>query len=342
LKSPNDSISELFTAVPSRAFFPRGFLWDEGFHLLVIINWDIDLALEILQSWFALMDQDGWIAREQILGPEARSKVPVKFQVQNPEFANPPTLFLVVEYFLDFVSGKSSYRGAKSAHLEANAATAFLKQLYPKLKRHYEWFKRTQREDGTHLEHSGDGDVYRGYRWRGQTTTHILTSGLDDYPRATSPSTRDLHVDALSWVGLMTEVLRKVSVFLEETEDTKVFGQEKDAVDRSIELLHWSNADQAYCDSTVESKRRIYVCHKGYISVFPLLLGSLKANHPHLNATLNLMRDEAQMWSPFGLRSLSQSDPLYGTGENYWRGPIWININYIALLKLLVSARFAA
>lgn len=67
--------TSLFSATPSRSFFPRGFLWDEGFHLQVIYPWDLEITLESVRSWLSLMDEEGWIGREQILGEEARSKV---------------------------------------------------------------------------------------------------------------------------------------------------------------------------------------------------------------------------------------------------------------------------
>lgn len=43
--------------------------------MLHIGEWDNDLSLEILKDWISLIDEDGWVAREQILGDEARSKV---------------------------------------------------------------------------------------------------------------------------------------------------------------------------------------------------------------------------------------------------------------------------
>ncbi|QDS72032.1 hypothetical protein FKW77_002221 [Venturia effusa] len=329
----DDLKRELFTMVPSRSFFPRGFLWDEGFHLLVVMNWDLDLALEILQSWFALVDVDGWLGREQILGPEARSKVPEEFQVQNLTHTNPPTLFLVVETYLDFVTRSKKYNGVPSEHLDSGSARVYIGKLYLGMKRHYEWWRRTQKE-GTSYVKTRD-HVYHSYRWRGQTETHLLTSGLDDYPRTNPPGLKDIHVDALSWVTLMARVLVKVADYLGATKDLQVFKEHQATCERSLEFLHWSEADQAYCDVTKVHGLDAFECHKGYISLFPLLVGNMNATHPHLNATLALMRDEEELWSPHGLRSLSLSDKSFGTGEDYWRGPIWININYLAIIKLL-------
>ena len=329
--------SQLLSTVPSRPFFPRGFLWDEGFHLQVILDWDMDLALEIASSWFDLMDDDGWIAREQILGPEARSKVSPEFQTQHSNYANPPTLFLVIQAFVERLSGASSFSGAPSRYLsDPSAGKAFLEGIYPKLKKHYEWFCRTQAGNLTQYQVLGS-DFNQGYRWRGRTSPYILTSGLDDYPRAQPPHLEELHLDALCWVGSMAVALKRISTFLGEKEDQEVFSKHESGAVRSIDGIHWSEVNQAYCDATVVEEIQVeLVCHKGYVSLFPFLVGLMGPDHPHLGAVLDLIRNPDELWSPYGLRSLSPKDKHYGTGENYWRGPIWININYMVVQNLLV------
>src|SRR5271156_6038097 len=82
------------------------------------------------------------------------------------------------------------------------------------------------------------------------------------------------------------------------------------------------------------SEENKLVCHKGYISIFPLLLGLVPADSPHLGALLDVISSPSHLWSDYGLRSLSKSDEFYSQGENYWRGPIWINMNYLALSSL--------
>ncbi|KZT11512.1 glycoside hydrolase family 63 protein [Laetiporus sulphureus 93-53] len=347
----------LLTATPSRSFFPRGFYWDEGFHLLHIGEWDNDLSLEILRDWINLIDEDGWVAREQILGEEARSRVPSEFQTQIPTNANPPTLAMAVTAFIQRL--KSSSAGLSEQELGMDLGTGaqitlaeslepapgsrylesqelaldYLRSIYKPLKRHYDWFRRTQRGQ---IKQYGRRARSRteAYRWRGRSQQHVLTSGMDDYPRG-PPHSGELHLDLISWMAFFSRTMREISDFIGEVDDAAAFEEIEKATIGNIDDLHWSEENQMYCDVDVDQEDESYfVCHKGYLSIFPFMLELLPPESPHLGAILDLVRDPEHLWSPYGLRSLSISHPEFGKGENYWKGPIWIQMNFLALKAL--------
>lgn len=329
---------ELFTHTPARAVFPRGFLWDEGFHLLPVLDWDANLAMEVVQSWLNTMDDDGWIAREQVVGKDTENGTPDYSVVQYPHIANPPTLFLVVSKFIDILEGKTKYYGHESTLLQPEAGKKFIAALYPLLKKHYEWWRKSQSGDiETHSVPSAN--LNEGYRWRGRTPETNYASGLDDYPRAEPPDITELHLDALCWVGLMSLTLEKLAFFLSSTHDAFVYQNHIRGVKTNLDVLHWDDTAKTYCDTVVRNDKHSLVCHKGYISLFPFITGFLDANHPHLAAALTLLRDPNHLWTDHGIKSLSQEDKKYGVGDNYWRSPVWVNINYLILTQLLSLAK---
>lgn len=93
-------------------------------------------------------------------------------------------------------------------------STAELRDLYPALRRHYAWFRRTQR--------GLVGGRPGGYRWRGRSPTHVLTSGLDDYPRAT-PHVGELHVDLACWMAAFGRTMADLAGILGEVDDGVVY-----------------------------------------------------------------------------------------------------------------------
>ena len=291
------------------------------------------------------MDEDGWIGREQILGPEARSKVPQEFQVQYPHYANPPTLFMIFEDLLDKLDNKAvsrysddPYESIRSAHLQhPDVAIDYLKSIYPLLKSQYSWFRKTQWGDIKSYDRIAFS-TKEGYRWRGRDTRHILTSGLDDYPRPQPPHPGELHTDLISWMGMMTRAIRRIAATIGEQDDAKEFEGYEIAISRNIDDLHWDKKAKTFCDATIDDyEESVHVCHKGYISIFPFMTGMVGADSPRLKDTLDLISDPEELWSEYGIRSLSLKDEFYGTDENYWRSPIWMNMNYLVVKNLLVS-----
>lgn len=85
------------------------------------------------------------MCREQILGAEARSRVPQQFLAQIPTVANPPTLFLPLVKLALALSGDSS-----AAHLLTDPHSKdiskeqwqdFLDRAWPRLKSWLNWLE---------------------------------------------------------------------------------------------------------------------------------------------------------------------------------------------------------
>jgi mannosyl-oligosaccharide glucosidase len=346
----------LITGVPSRSFFPRGFLWDEGFHQLLVSSWNPSLSRVVVRHWLSRMDPNGWIPREQILGPEAVSKVPEQFRLQSPEIANPPAMLLTIENMLYPLEHLDEYievndDGSTTTTFDATErqnTLLFLKEIYPKFLLHYKWLKKSQ-----------SGQIKGTFRWRGQTSTHCLASGLDDYPRAKYFTSEEKHVDLLSWMIYAAKILKRLSNQLnlnndnankdnKYVEDAILFDNDVKVYEKSLNN-HWNDNDGIWYDIGVDNVDQVdpktgrilrfgqpkQIKHYGYVGLFPFLLQIIQIDDTNkLLKVINNLYEPHLLWSNYGLRSLSRLDEYFGEGENYWRGKIWLNINYLALRSL--------
>jgi mannosyl-oligosaccharide glucosidase len=204
-----------------------------------------------------------------------------------------------------------------------SAIDPFFEELYPSLKTHLLWYYNTQvRSD----------DPYAFY-WRGRTLTHALASGLDDYPRAPWLSEQEGHVDLHSWMTFMFQVMGRIAHHLGKEEDHGQFNEMAGQLLQALEEKHWDSSKNMFVDYAVHPNTS--ELHKfpnfGYISLLPLALKLIPADSPKLNAVLDSLEDPDRVWSNYGILSLSKKNRHFGTGENYWRGPIWINVNYLIL-----------
>uniref|UniRef100_A0A0K2TMD1 Mannosyl-oligosaccharide glucosidase n=1 Tax=Lepeophtheirus salmonis TaxID=72036 RepID=A0A0K2TMD1_LEPSM len=348
----------LLTAVPSRSFFPRGFLWDEGFHNLLISKWNPKISMDILGHWMDLLNNEGWIPREQILGLEARAKVPDEFVVQRNRNANPPTLLLSLDSMI-------KDKGMEIPQEFKN----YLKKMWPRLEKWYGWFHRTQM-----------GEIPGTYRWRGRNASAIyelnpktLTSGLDDFPRASHPSNEERHIDLRCWMALASSLMSNIGeiIGIDSKELELYTSTAKTLLDNDLlDQAHWSEQFGAYLDyglhtEQVSLKRpprkhsnhhlheappqKIRVVGKepkfqfvnqvGYVSLFPFILKIVSPDSSRLEKILSDLDNPKVYYTDYGLRSLSKSSSLYNKRNTehdppYWRGPIWININYLSVRAL--------
>lgn len=112
---------------------------------------------------------------------------------------------------------------------------SFLKSIYKPLKRHYDWFRRTQRGQIKQYARKARSRT-EGYRWRGRSELHVLTSGMDDYPRG-PPHAGELHLDLISWMAFFTRTMKEIAGYIGETDDETTFAGIETAILGNIDGL---------------------------------------------------------------------------------------------------------
>ena len=327
-------MKELFSTSPSRISFPRGFLWDEGFHLLLVCRWNRRTCMEIIKSWLNTMSSTGWIPREQTRGAEQENSFrDKKFLYQNDQEANPPTLLLAIEYLMNKIDAK---------HPDYKEIVEFLNSgVQEKVIRWFEFFNTTQRN----LDVERFEDIRRPlFRWTCVPPCekgNILGSGLDDYPRAAEGEEPLANVDLQVWMIYMVKTINAISTYKGEAPAPEFKKLETDLVDALEEFKddHYTTYQdlvQSLKDKEEDSEqlKKIYAVHFGYVTLFPLLFGLIPPENKAAEMTLALLTYPTGLWSEFGIRSLATIDTHYQKGEQYWTEPIWMNINYLILRGL--------
>ena len=391
----------LFTATPCRSYFARGFLWDEGFHQLIISKWDIELSLDMVNTWLDTMDTDGWIPREQIRGNEAENQVPSEFITQDRFIANPPTLLFPIKIFIN------NYKYFTDSNRKMYGLKELLIKFYNKLKLWLNWFENTQRS--ILFKKKGDGYKYT-YQWNKRDSSHNYPSGFDDLPRGMTPNDEENHLDLNIWLLELEKTLYLLSTYFDKENinfyeknilerknniKSKLFSKELNLYSdylgpqfrrisvnkypRKVFPYLWRNDNQCgekvknpigtkaecnpysdspccsefgWCGNTqnhckcqkcskslkledrkeYKNKENTFNPHIGYINLFPLFFGDFEKEN--LGDLFKYLNNKNEYMSEFGIRSLVKNDLLYHTGDDYWRGKIWIQMNYLTLSGL--------
>lgn len=196
----------------------------------------------------------------------------------------------------------------------------FLAEVYPALQRAYDhWWEAHASEDAL---------FSAGFL------------GMDNLPRSAGAA----QADASAWMAFFARDMARIASELRDGPATDRYWRDRGRIQDAINERLWDEETGFYYDLAPDGT---FVAHKSYSGLVPLIAGVVPPERiPPLLAAL---RDEEQLLSPAGIRSLSAASPLYAAGSGgegvnaNWRGPVWVPINYLLVRALEeIDPSFAA
>ncbi len=190
---------------------------------------------------------------------------------------------------------------------ETDGDREFLNELYEPLVRWTDWWFE---------KNDADGNGLCEYH-------HPYSSGLDDSPLwdggmpVESP-------DLNTYLCLQQESLAKIAAAIGEKADAERWAERADHLAERMVRLMW-DAEAGFFWAK-KGGARINV--RTPFNLFPLITGRMP---PGIAARLTThLTDEHQFWTRYPVPTVARDDPKYDPAQ-MWRGPTWVNVNYLLI-----------
>lgn len=194
--------------------------------------------------------------------------------------------------------------------VEASGHVDFLSEIYEPLCRWNDWWIN---------ENDLDGDGVIAY-------SHPFSSGLDDSPLwddGVPVEAPDLN----TYLVLQQESMARIAELIGETQDVPMWLERADTLSQKM-LEHFWDEDAGMFWGTYQHRP---VRVRTPFSLLPLWTGRLPDRI--VKRLIGHLTDPNEFWPEYPVPTVAINDPKYNP-EQMWRGPTWINVNYLLIRAL--------
>lgn len=331
---------------PSADTYPFQWFWDSCFHAIVLSRLDTNWAAAELRTLLANQHPDGFISHLTFWQRDRREAAHAGYQVnwRTPWLSDgmqPPVL-----------------AEALAAVVHRGGGMAILQELLPAVRDYYEWCHRVRDADGdglivvfepheTGMDQSPAFDEYVGVR-------ELTPRGFEAAWRAISGAQAAVGRDPERMVQLDRFVLADVLVNAVYADNQRVLagllaeaGDEGGAAELHARATRTAAALMERSWNTVDGDFHGLAGRAGralpgatVAGLVPLLMADLPG--PIVARTVRRLEDETEFGARFPIPSVARSHPGFSPrpiGNLLWRGPTWINTNWLVARGLRRNGR---
>lgn len=214
---------------------------------------------------------------------------------------------------------------------EATGDTAFVQELYPKLKKYHQWWYDFRDHDQNGLCEYGSTD--------GTRVAAAWESGMDNAVRFDEAtmltnegggySLDQESVDLNAYLYAEKLYMAQLAHVLDESSDAKQFEEEAKQLADQIKKKYYDLDEGYFFDVMLDDKVIHVYGPEGWIPLWAEI-----ATEEQAAAVAKQIMNESRFNTKVPLPTLDASHPKFNPKNGYWRGPVWLDQVYFAIRGL--------